>query len=216
MLENWFFERSSFLKHDSLSTCYFHRFQLVLVYSPNKYYSVPTVESGEVLGMGDEKAIITVWGHLPWGPSWASCKQIIMNYENSAVETSVPHVTSTETGKLLILQREIGREVSCEEWELVHQAEKTRKAPSLIHSVPNLKLLHPVCPMDTWQHLCSLYFVSSPGTFIVLDSFTLHNFLWRFSLTSLLCLPVEIAVSSWFAFMASHIFFSQHHHNWIN
>ena len=60
MLENWFFERSSFLKHDSLSTCYFHRFQLVLVYSPNKYYSVPTVESGEVLGMGDKKATITV------------------------------------------------------------------------------------------------------------------------------------------------------------
>lgn len=43
------------LKHNSLSTCYFHHFWLVLVYSFNKYYLVPTVVSGEVLGIGDKK-----------------------------------------------------------------------------------------------------------------------------------------------------------------
>lgn len=54
------FQKIFLLKHDSLSTCYFHHFQLVLVYSFNKYYLVPTAVSGKVLGIGDEKAIITV------------------------------------------------------------------------------------------------------------------------------------------------------------
>lgn len=54
-LENCFFGKIFLVKHGGLSTCYVHHFQLVLVYLFNKYYSVPTVVSGEVLGIGDEK-----------------------------------------------------------------------------------------------------------------------------------------------------------------
>lgn len=170
------------LKHNSLSTCYFHHSQLVLVYSFNKYYLVTTMVSGEVLGIGDKK--MKMLESLSEDISSEVLAEHLVNYNHELGDLCQNRcVMSTKRRAQWILQWELGREVGHEKWELEYQVEKQGKHPGWFHSFPYLKHLHPVCPLDTRQLCVHFNQPLLPSIFIFLEFVTLCSD--RFSLTHL-------------------------------